>query len=348
MAQGEAVARSLAYDPRVMLISPIHLRTLVDTLDLAGHPARTVLAAAGLSPEGLDPQGPWVPVERFDQLMRAAQQVTGNPAYGMHMSTSLALTRYGPQAMLIIQAPTMRHALQDTRHFAPLLLEEPELDLREMGGEAWLSVRPLGTTLAGQRFRTEWLMCLAVQLARRAGGREGDLLEVHFAYPRPDYAAQYEANFGNRLRFDARESGLRFASALLDLPIPGHDRTVYDALRVQVDAVMAHRLNRVDVVQALRGRIMAALPRLMAVDEAAQAMDMSGRTLRRHLSARGMGYGELVQQCQRELAERLLREGRMPLKQIADETGFSSPSCFHRAFRRWHGTTPLEWREQRP
>ncbi len=331
-----------------MLISPIHLCTLADTLALAGHPASTLLAAAGLSPEALDPQGPWVPEERLDQLMRAAQQVTGNPAYGMLVSTSLALTRYGPQAMLIVQAPTMRHAVRDIRHFAPLLVEQPELDVSEQAGEAWLSVRPLGTTLAGTRFRTEWLMCLAVQLARRAGACEADLLEVRLAYPRPAYAAQYEATFGPRLHFDAAESGLRFASALLDLPIPGHDRMVYEGLRVQVDAVMAQRLNRVDVVQALRGRIMAALPRLMAVDEAAQALDMSGRTLRRHLSARGLGYGDLVQQCQRELAERLLREGRVPLKQIADETGFSSPSCFHRAFRRWHGATPLEWREQRP
>jgi len=331
-----------------MLISPIHLRTLVDTLDLAGHPAHAVLAEAGLPPEALDPHGPWVPEERLDQLMRAAQQVTGNPAYGMQVSTSLALTRYGPQAMLIIQAPSMRHAVRDTRHFAPLLAEQPELDIRELSGEAWLSVKPLGTTPAGQRFRTEWLMCLAVQLARRAGGRESDLLEVCFAYPRPDYAAQYETTFGPRLRFNATESGLRFHSAWLDRPIPGHDRMVYEGLRVQVEAVMAQRLNRVDVVQALRGRIMAALPRLMAVNEAAESLGMSGRTLRRHLSARGLGYGEMVQQCQRELAERLLRDGRVPLKQIADETGFSSPSCFHRAFRRWHGATPLEWREQRP
>ena len=331
-----------------MLISPIHLRTLADTLSLAGHPAHTLLAAAGLPPEALDPQGPWVPEERLGQLMRAAQQVTGNPAYGMLVSTSLALTRYGPQAMLIIQAPTMRHAVRDTRHFAPMLLEQSELDVREQGAEAWLSLRPLGTTLAGTRFRTEWLMCLSVQLARRAGAREADLLEVRFAYPRPAYVAQYEAMFGPRLHFDAAESGVYFPGALLDAPLPGHDRMVYESLRLQVECALAQRLNRVDVVQTLRGRIMAALPRLMAVDEAAQTMEMSGRTLRRHLSARGLGYGELVQQCQRELAERLLREGRVPLKQIADETGFSSPSCFHRAFRRWHGTTPLEWRTQLP
>ena len=184
--------------------------------------------------------------------------------------------------------------------------------------------------------------------ARRAGAREADLLEVRFAYPRPAYVAQYEAMFGPRLHFDAAESGVYFPGALLDAPLPGHDRMVYESLRLQVECALAQRLNRVDVVQTLRGRIMAALPRLMAVDEAAQTMEMSGRTLRRHLSARGLGYGELVQQCQRELAERLLREGRVPLKQIADETGFSSPSCFHRAFRRWHGTTPLEWRTQLP
>lgn len=337
----------MAYDQWAMLISPIHLRTLAETLDLAGHPSREVLAVAGLSPEALDPQGPWVPEEWLDQFMCAAQTATGNPAYGLSVSTSLALTRYGPHALLVIQAPTLRHALQDIRYFAPLLVEQPEMDVSEQGGDAWLSVRPLGTTLEGKRFRTEWLMSLAVQMARRTGARDGDIRGVQFAYPRPGCVSRYEQVFGADLRFDADESGLRFPSVLLDMAIPGHDRMVYDSLRVQIESVLAQRLKRVDVIQTLRGHILATLPRLMDVNEAARTVDMSGRSLRRHLSARGLGYGELVQRCQRELAERLLREGRLPLKQIADETGFSSPSCFHRAFRRWHGATPLEWRGQR-
>ncbi|MCH8178978.1 MAG: AraC family transcriptional regulator [Proteobacteria bacterium] len=328
-----------------MLISPIHLRTLADALEMAGHPARAALESAGLAAEALDGQGPWVPQEQLDRLMCAAQAVTGDPGYGLAVSSSLALTRYGPHALLVIQAPTLRHALIDIRHFAPLLVEHPEIDLIEQGGDAWLSVSPLGTTPDGQRFRTEWLMSLAVQMARRTGPREGDIRRVQFAYPRPAHVAQYAAVFGPELRFDAPESGLAFPGALLDAPIPGHDRLVYDGLRVQIESLMAQRLKRVDVLQTLRGHILASLPRLMDVNEAARRVDMSGRSLRRHLSSRGMGYSALVQRCQRELAERLLREGRLPLKQIADETGFSSSSCFHRAFRRWHGQTPLAWQQ---
>lgn len=329
-----------------MLISPIHLRTLADALEMGGHAVDAALASAGLAAEALDVQGPWVPQEWLDRLMCAAQAVTGNPAYGLAVSSSLALTRYGPHALLVIQAPTLRHALTDIRHFAPLLVETPEMDVTEQGGDAWLSVRPLGTSPDGLRCRTEWLMSLAVQMARRTGAREGDIRRVQFAYPRPAHGALYEALFGPHLHFDAADTGLAFPGALLDVPIPGHDRMVYDGLRVQIEALMAQRLKRVDVLQTLRAHILAGLPRLMDVNEAARRVDMSGRSLRRHLASRGMGYSELVQHCQRELAERLLREGRLPLKQIADETGFSSSSCFHRAFRRWHGQTPLVWQQR--
>jgi len=337
----------MPYDERVSMLSPVHLQTLLDALAMAGHPARVVLAEAGLSNEVIDPQGPWVPEAWLDRLMRAAIVVTGNPGCGLSFSTSLALTRYGPQALLILQAPTLRHALRDARHFSPLLHERPELSLSEFGGEAWLSLNPLGTTPAGLRFRTEWLMCLVVQMARRAGAQPGDLLSVCFQHPRPDHVDQYVGTFGNTLVFDAPTSGLRFPSALLDQVIPGMDRRVYDGMRVPVEAMLSQRLQRVDVVQTLRATILAALPRLMDVNEAAATVHMSGRSLRRHLSERGLGYAELQQQCQRELAERLLRDVSVPLKGVAEATGFSSPSCFHRAFRRWHGDTPLAWRQQR-
>jgi AraC-like DNA-binding protein len=331
-----------------MPISPLHLRTLVDTLALDGHPHRRAVELAGLTDADMEPLGPWVDESCLDRLMIAAMSVTGDPAYGFTASTSLAQTRYGPHALLIVQAPSLRHALHDIREFAPLLVETPELDVIEQGGESLMVARPLGRTAEGLRFRTEWLMSLCVQLSRRAGGRSEDVLEATFPYEQPAHVERYRTVFGPNLRFKADRASLRFPTLLLDANLPGHDRVVYDTLRLQAETQLALRFQRMDIVHSVRQAVFNALPQVPDASHLASMLGQSERSLRRQLSKRGLSYAEMVQRCQREVAERLLAEGRVPIKQIADEIGFSSPSCFHRAFRRWHGVTPNEWRSRGP
>jgi AraC-like DNA-binding protein len=85
----------------------------------------------------------------------------------------------------------------------------------------------------------------------------------------------------------------------------------------------------------------------VTVVDAARHLGMSERTLRRQLSQLGTSYADLVQQTQQLLAERLLAEQRLSIKQVADELGFASVSTFHRAFRRWTGHTPAGWQGAR-
>lgn len=329
-----------------MLISPIHLRTLVDTLALDGQPAKQAMELAGLTEADLD-QPSWIDEAVFDRFMCAAMTVTGKPGYGFVASTSLAQTRYGAHALLIVHAPSLRQAFEDIRQFAVLVVEEPEIDLSHQSGVSCLVARPIGVTAEGLRFRLEWLMSLCVQLSRRAGSQESDLLEVTFPHPEPTdpaHLAHYRAVFGPRIRFNAAQATLHFPTALLDAPLPGHDRLVYDTLRMQVETLMATRYQRLDLVQALRQAVFRSLPRVPDAAELATLIGQSERSMRRQLAKRGLSVPDVVQRCQRELSERLLREGLLSIKQIADETGFSSSSCFHRAFRRWHGVTPSEWR----
>jgi AraC-like DNA-binding protein len=65
------------------------------------------------------------------------------------------------------------------------------------------------------------------------------------------------------------------------------------------------------------------------------------------LSMLGTTHADLAQECQRLMAERLLAEGKLPLKQVAEALGFSSVHSFHRAFRRWSGVTPSDWKDSR-
>lgn len=331
-----------------MPIAPIHLSTLVDSLVLAGRDGAEAARLAGVLPAQMDPSADWLDEAVLDRLMCAVMTVTGDPGWGFEVSTSLALARYGPQAIVIGQAPTLRHALRDMLTFAPLIMDRPEVTVDEQAGVAVMQVNPLATTPEGRRFRTELLMSLTVHQSRRAGGRSQDLIEVCFAHAEPTDAAhraRYAEVFGDRLSFGQPGSGITFPASLLDAPLAGHDRSMYEVLRAQVQALMDQRMRDQDVLHATRQALRQALPRVPEAAELARALGCSERSLRRQLALKGLTYAELVQACQREAAERLLRDGRSSLKQIADLTGFSSASCFHRAFRRWHGMTPKDWQD---
>jgi AraC-like DNA-binding protein len=106
------------------------------------------------------------------------------------------------------------------------------------------------------------------------------------------------------------------------------------------DAIGA-RSPRERIIRTLR----RAFPRWLDMDEVARELGMSTRSLRRHVSREGVKFTELVAQVQREIAERLLRDPARSIQQTAYEMGFSSPSAFYRAFKRWTGQAPSDFRE---
>jgi AraC-like DNA-binding protein len=75
-------------------------------------------------------------------------------------------------------------------------------------------------------------------------------------------------------------------------------------------------------------------------------MKLSVRTLNRALAAEGTSYRAVLKQMRGEMASRHLANPRMPLGEIAFLLGFSDVTAFHRAFRRWTGQTPAQWRER--
>jgi AraC-like DNA-binding protein len=73
---------------------------------------------------------------------------------------------------------------------------------------------------------------------------------------------------------------------------------------------------------------------------------MSGRTLQRRLADEGVSYQELLDDARKEAAGRYLHESALAIGEVAYLVGYSEPAPFHRAFRRWYGTTPEAFRRK--
>jgi AraC-like DNA-binding protein len=197
------------------------------------------------------------------------------------------------------------------------------------------------------RHTAEFLLAVWVRAGRLATGTDWAPLEVRFAHSAPNDVDDHARFFRAPVHFDCGENALVLPAALLDMPCVRAD----GALLAVLDRYAADRLGRLPQTTTLAERVRAALIEQLvgtepgAVRMAAQ-LKMSVRTLNRGLAAEGTSYTALLDQLRHELATRHLADDRVSIAEVAFLLGFSELSSFYRAFRRWTGRTPVEFRQE--
>lgn len=328
-------------------LSPIHLMALAYTLDIEGFDSNAALRQCGIeSIDALREDGEWMPVEIFDRLMAAVLDITGDASFGLVAGKSIALMRYGPFVPVVLPSPNLRTIFADLRHFARLVLDQSELELVDTHPNARVVIRPVTHGGLSQHFRMEMIATSGMQMLRLAGASNADVYRVEFPYslPSPDHVSRYVATFGPHVSFGSHECAIHFNPALLDFQMAMHDPVAYMAARTRAESALAARLAQSNMAEQVRQWLLSAFPRQPTTAETAEHLKLSERSLRRHLAMLDVTHADLAQECQLMMAERLLADGKVSLKQVADTLGFSSASSFHRAFRRWTGQTPSDWR----
>ena len=189
---------------------------------------------------------------------------------------------------------------------------------------------------------------LWVVLSRQLTGTRWQPREVWFRHTPLGSAEEHEALFGVRPRFGAPENRLRIPPAVLGLPIPGADLALRQPLLHLLERSLPVARSP-DVVRRLRAELSARLPQ-GETDKGglARALGMSPRTLSRRLRSAGTSYREVLEETRRALALSLLRDPALPIYELAFLLGYTEPSTFHRAFRRWTGDSPDAWRRALP
>jgi len=169
--------------------------------------------------------------------------------------------------------------------------------------------------------------------------------EVLLAFRRPADVEPFQRVFRAPVRFDADRCALVFPAALLRKPVVKAKPEAYRALKT-LAAALESRSN--DEIVSKTKRTLRAL--LIAghaqEDVVARAFAVHRRTLNRRLRAEGVTFRQVLDETRLEVARQMLRDSNADIEQIAGGLGYSGASAFGRAFRRWTGLAPHEWREQ--
>jgi AraC-like DNA-binding protein len=238
----------------------------------------------------------------------------------------------------------VRDALRRLARWAPLLHEGMEASFDEDGGEGrWVLRTPRRPRGVG-RYVHEVAIAHAVQLVR-AGCDGAVVARAWFAHARPAALAPLCAFLGtNELTFGHEDSGFAVPRATLDRPMAQADARTVEAIAPLLEAEVGLRPQPASFAERLAAHLASSLPDGTDVADAARAMRMSARTLQRRLEQEQTRFSEVLDRARLAEARRLLADPSVTLTDAAFRLGFADLATFSRAFKRWTGVPPGQWR----
>ncbi|MCB8820586.1 AraC family transcriptional regulator [Microvirga rosea] len=189
-------------------------------------------------------------------------------------------------------------------------------------------------------------IAIVVNALRALCGSEWRPAEVLLSRAKPADPDPYRHHFRVPVRFSQKSATLVFPAEELQRKVAGADpllRTVLEERMRRLRADAGSGFSD-DIRRLLRTRLMSAG---CSAENMARLLAVHRRTLSRRLKVSGQGYRSMTNEIRFELARQLLEETELQLGEIATALGYSEPSAFTRAFRRWSGQTPTAWRAER-
>lgn len=305
--------------------SALHLvRGVKSRLAQSGVQAESLFAQAGLDEgDGLACDALTLS-DKLSHLWELLVAQSGDPLIGLKISTPHRLGWLGVMGHIMLVSPTVQSSIERCH------------------GNTRVGLLLPGARRAVPQQRYDFVWCVLLRSLRCAAGRDDIApVVVEYSFPAPEQAHAYEATFGCPVRFGMSHNVMEFSDTDLVSALPANPPLI-DGGGEQVLATLAGAQPPTfsAKVQALLASLLPKGPPHR--DDVAAQMMMSERTLQRRLAEEGTSFTNLVDDTRRELARQSLSAGELSLKMLSFQLGFSEPSAFYRACKRWFGMAPSD------
>lgn len=320
---------------------------IVQALELGGVDCRALFVELGLDYAALSDPDARFPQDAMTRLWRRAVELSGNPAIGLNMAQVVRPASFHVVGYALMSSRNLCDGFTRLVRYQRIIGEGADLSFLPQPDGYALTLAIHGDRLPPARQSAEASLAYCLAFCRWMTGKPIRPREIRLQGPPPADLAPYLQVFQAPLKFNAEHYGLIFERGDLEAPLPSanealaqlHDRFAGDYLARFCGSRVTHQARQVLCRLLPQGE-----PRREVV---AQALHLSQRTLQRRLQEEGTSYQQLLDDTRRELAEQYLGQVSLTLLEVAYLLGFADPSNFFRAFRRWFGETPGEYRAHR-
>ncbi|MGH8419819.1 MAG: AraC family transcriptional regulator [Pseudomonas sp.] len=320
-------------------------RALRKQLDALGLDSLALSQAAGLDPQLMDDPNARYPVTVTTRLWQLAVEASGDPALGLRVSRFVSPTTFHALGYALVASGSLREVFERIVRYHPVVSDALDLSFERVGDCYEFRFRvPDGAPMPANE-AMDAFAAIYVRTCRNRLGRHYAPLAVHLIRPQPADPKPWHDVFRAPLFFSAAENLLVFACADFDSHLDDANPELAQHNETVLDRAL-EKLSPLTWERKVRGAIEAQLPEgEPSADRIAQHLHLSLRSLQRHLADEGCSYDLLLNQCRQNLALQHMRDPGSSLSEIAYLLGFADTSSFSRAFKRWTGMTPSQYRD---
>jgi AraC-like DNA-binding protein len=306
-------------------------------------------ATVGLDPVLLQMPDQQIPGTLHHAVWREAVKRTGDENLGLHLGEEFNLATLGIVGYVLINCQTFKEVLEKLSRYTRLFSQGAKINYSISEGIVFCDCTVVDDLknylLKEPRYAIESTFVSLLTATKILTGKSLRLCGVWFQYLPPASTTEYDRIFHTKLQFSMPINRLIFDANCLKWSILSRNSNLLPLFEQHAEA-MLDKMNRSDrytqqVVQAIIQQLKGELP---TIDAISHQLAISTRQLQRELKTEGTSFQQLLDTTRRELSLRHLKNPAIPIHDIAFLLGFSEPSAFHRAFKRWTGKTPRNYR----
>lgn len=327
-------------------ISSSYVSVMADLVESRGGNRRALMEKAKVSRTQTDDFFSFITLEQYEALLQGTIDVTGDPAIGLHLGKAIQFSDHGTFAYSALSFPSVWDALKVGLKFSKLANQIVDLKMEE--GKNFHSIRIDTAYFSGPLYRTfiEMVMSLFCEILKFMLNEEINSVEIDFSFSAPEYVHQYDEAFDTALHFDAPSNEVRIPKKLAMKPQLMANTAIAEKFEKECDSLIEKLYEPKGFPQQVHEVLFLSRGYFPQLEEIAQQINTSPRTLRRRLQESGTSYRHILEEVRLELADRYLSTTNLSIGKIAELLGYTDQNSFSYAYKNLTGMPPTHYRKQ--
>lgn len=331
------------FDPNKAVIPIAYPRLLLDLMVERGFSRQQVLHGSQLDELVFDKPEQRLTPAQFLFLILNCFYLSKDPALGYEMGLRTPVTSHGFLGYGVMSCANLEEAIKLAERFVRLRTVLMSFKLSIEGDFAIVEASanyPVGLL---RQFVFESLLLSLARAGSFITGNGMNSGEIHFDFPEPSYYQTHKDKLPP-IFFNKASNQLRFPKAFLKQPLIMADPVAAKLAAEQCERELALMDISDDIPTQVRAMLNHQQGEYPQLEQVAERLFMSSRTLKRRLQQAGLGFQQLLDEARKRDAIKLLQNTSLTVEQIALRLGYTDPANFTRAFKKWTGDTPSKYR----
>lgn len=317
-------------------------RSLINYCERKGLNRSELLRVASLSEDQLNDARLLIDIQRYEDLYQFGSEEMSDPLLGFHFGQQFEADRWGVLGYIALTSQSLASAMDSQYQFqslsgnmgAPLSTQEDAVTVLQ-----WVPAYNCSHHMCEQ------IVTGLVSLARiLTNNPEFGPCRVNFTHKPVGEKRHYEEYFGCNVQFASSFNGLTITNEFLSVPLRRSDPETHKMLVAHAQSLLTQQ-SFTSPLEVIKDYVIKTLPdHVPEIEEVADYLNLSVRSTQRKLQEYGTSFSQVLDAIRKELAITYLQQTQNSVLYISERLGFSEQSAFQRAFKRWTGDTPRQFR----